>query len=79
MPTIYPTGNQRKGLLVAHGIKLADIAEATHVEPSHVSRIIRGERGTRRTAQTVRVMEYVANRLGCPVNQLWPDDTASAA
>ena len=79
MPTIYPTANQRKGLLVANGIKLTDVAAATDVDPSFVSRVVRGERGTLRTAKAVRVMEHVAKQLGCEVGHLWPDTTANAA
>lgn len=79
MPTIYPTANQRKGLLVANGIKLTDVADATDVDPSFVSRVVRGERGTLRTEKAVRVMEHIAKQLGCEVGYLWPRDAAKVA
>jgi plasmid maintenance system antidote protein VapI len=75
MPMLYPTRFERKALLVKQGVTMAEVAQATKVHPSFVSRVIAGTRGVAGSEDAVRVMEYVAKKVGASVSELWPSAT----
>jgi transcriptional regulator with XRE-family HTH domain len=79
MPIVYPTRFDRKALLVAKDVSMAEVAEKTGVDPSFVSRVVAGTRGKVRTPDVLKVMEYIAKRVGVTIDELWPNPQASAA
>lgn len=58
--------NQIRSLMVKHQVKQAEIAADLDVSPAAVSSVIAGRFVSR------RISEAVANRVGVPVEKLWP-------
>lgn len=61
-----------KAHLAEAGWSLAEIADELGVSPSAVSRVISGERQSRRIAKAV------ARAIGKPVSEIWTDKYISA-
>lgn len=58
--------------MVEHGLTMRDIAKSVPCSELTVSNVIAG-RGVYETPKTRRVKALIAERVGLPVDDLWPE------
>lgn len=64
---------QIKALMVLRGVKSKDIAHETGVTETWVSLVLNGRR------KSPRIRKAIANAVGIPVEDLWPNGNNKAA
>ena len=66
-------------LLMIHGVRQDEIADKVGVSRPLVSQVVTRKRGgTKKHGPKIRlVRQAVADALGLPVEELWPDDKAA--
>ena len=71
-------GRYIKSLIVLHGVRQRDIAEELDVSAAIVSQVIHGSRqGIVRNGEKIGlVKQAIAEKIGKPVSELWPDKAA---
>jgi lambda repressor-like predicted transcriptional regulator len=74
--TVLQPASIRKALLEERGIPAAEIAAQVPCNVEIVYRVIRGD-FKYDTPNTKRIQQLIAERIGMPVKELWPNEDVS--